>query len=77
MMGFQQRKQMAEMRRILQNSKRRITIIPAVGSKLAPDNASVMGGMSQISRILDVRAADGTITFVLGVTGMTDGLAVE
>ncbi len=74
--GYSERKQLAELRRMLKSTRRRIAPQGAVGSPAAPDNAQMMTARGQIAEIFDVRDADGVIHFVLGVTGMTNGVYV-
>ena len=75
--NFQARKQAIELRRMLQGIRRRLTPQGAVGSIAAPENAGMLTGAGPLMEIFDVLDADGTVTFQLGVTGMTDAVRVE
>ena len=70
-------KLLAQARKWAQESKARTTPQSPVGSPAAPDNAAMMTAQGQIAEIYDVLDADGNPLFILGVTGMADGVGVE
>lgn len=76
-MDYKSRQVIADMRRVLRSARRGIPVSASAGSPAARDNAGMGTGRGQISEIYDVRNADGTIGFALGITGLTDGVMVE